>query len=85
MMGQLKIVHERKKLFSLTDGAFNYKDCKWTENNAVLYALYYLGISSINFSSFANHNGKILSKIDYEFLKPTYFPPKKEDREPGDD
>lgn len=76
MLGQLKAVHEHKEFISLKDGLLNYKNQPWTKNNASLYALYYFGIPSITFSSFRNYNGKLLSKIDYEFLVPTFWPPK---------
>lgn len=84
LLGQLKIVHDKKKSFFLSDGFLNYHGQKWTSNNLTLYALYFMGIASTNMYLFKNINGKLVSEF-YVPLKPTFFPPKKEDREPGDD
>ncbi len=39
LFGQLKAVHEHKKILTLADMAINYKDERWTDNPQAVFAL----------------------------------------------
>lgn len=74
LLGQLKVVHKQKRVFLMPDGAFDYKDRKWASNNASLFALYYLGISSFFMFTFDDQSrSKML-----EDVQPSFYPPKEE-------
>ena len=64
----------------MPDGSIDYKSRKWASNNASLFALYYLGISSSCVFSFDDQ----LSSRMLGIIKPTFYPPK-EDGEPSGD
>lgn len=86
LLGQLHAVHTHKKSMSIPYGIMDYKGNNWTKNNMVLFALYYLGTVSFSLPHFTQGNGGAVSLIEYQpNLKPTFWPPQKEDREPGND
>lgn len=87
LLGQLHAVHTHKETMSISYGIMDYKGNNWTKNNMALFALYYLGTASDNLPYFSQGNGGSLTvlEIQYHRLKPTFWPPQKEDREPGND
>lgn len=86
LLGQLHAVHTNKKTMSLPYGLMNYKGENWTNDNMALYALYYLGTASLELPFFQKTDKGAVSPIsEYKTLQPTFWPPKKEERELGDE
>lgn len=80
LLGQLHAVHLNRKTMSVPYGLMNYKGENWTKENVALYALYYLGVASLTLPDFIPANGGAVSPIaDLKSLKPTFWPPKKEE------
>ncbi len=84
MLGQLQEVHQGNRSLTFGKGTLDYKNNKWSKNNTSLYALYYLGLASHCMTGFNICDGKISSNF-FKCIQPTFFPPVKKDREPGDD
>ena len=75
MFGQLKVVHDKRKVFSPSEGFLNYKGEKWTNIKTVLYVLCFISISCLAMHSFEFHDGKLYAEIDRSTV-PTFWPPK---------
>ena len=77
-LGQLKVIHQYKSKIITSDGLFNYKNEKWTDDTRVLFALYYLSTGSaalpqfVDGEKFAEINNLAMSYA--AGLKPTYPP-----------
>ena len=81
LLGQLHAVHTQKETMALSYGLLDYKGNNWTDDQLALWALYYLGIGSAVFPQFEKAvNGGFCSPIGiYKSLKPTFWPPKKDE------
>lgn len=74
MLGQLQEVHQKNKFILFGKGTFNYKNDKWSNSNASLYALYYLGMAAHCMTGFNLRDGKISAKM-LNAVEPTFYPP----------
>ena len=77
-VGQIKAVHQCKSKIIPSDGLFNYKSQKWSDDYTPLYALYYLSTGSRVLPRFID-NEKYAETKDLPIyyaagLKPTYPP-----------
>lgn len=77
-LGQLKGVHDNKIKMIPSDGLFNYKGEKWTNDNRALFSLYYLGVASASFPNFIDgEKYAVTNNLPLFFkagLKPTLSP-----------
>ena len=77
-LGQLKAIHQYQSKIIPSDGLFNFRGDRWTNDNRVLFALYYLSTGSaalpqfIDGEKFAEINDLGMSRA--AGLKPTYPP-----------
>lgn len=72
-VGQLLVVHKQKSSFTMGQGSIDYTGKKWTEDNNVVAALYYLAVSSLTLPHF--HDGEQYAEISdmdkwYKHLPP---------------
>lgn len=75
LLGQLKVVHDKSLIMSLTDGFFKYDGTIWTQNKMLLFALYYMGNATRCFPLFhVNDDGVFALLADYPELEPTLSP-----------
>jgi len=77
-LGQIKDLHNQAFRLTPAAGILNYKNEKWTDDNRVLFALYYLATASLKLPCFIDgENGAetpILLSYYNRFLKPTFAP-----------
>lgn len=76
LLGQLNAIHNNKPTMTPAEGFFDYTGQKWTDDQRVLFAFYYLGTASGNLPHFIDgekYAYSNLTKVE-PWLKPT-FPP----------
>ena len=75
LLGQLKVIHDRKAIMKLSEGFFKYDGTTWTQNKMLLFALYYLGNAASCFPLFYVGDDIIFGFLEnYPELKPTLSP-----------
>lgn len=76
LLGQLKAVHENKGYITPGSGSNYYTGEKWTRDNSVLSALYYLSTACNALPRFVDGEKYAYSNLNYLLapLEPTYAP-----------
>lgn len=78
LVGQLKVVHDRREIFTPSQGIFDYTGNKWTDDNNALFALYYLATASLTIPYFVDGEkyaeARNMTNLYNRTLIPTYPP-----------
>lgn len=75
MLGQLQEIHQGNRFLTFGKGVFNYNNDRWSNNNASLYALYYLAMTSHCLTGFDMHDGTLTANV-FNCIQPTFYPPR---------